>query len=187
MHRLAPVGDRMASSPIKCGQSLVSKQASDIGAFRIDPAGSTFLHRPEQLIVDGSNCAQEGKETEHALSNPEFIGLDDLHGGRNLHCRPTSASFACRTLTTAIRSRRSRCGDSFFAEGVRSGSSTWPDAAPQPAPIDALVPNSALRGPILRPILQNHAERPLEYERKFMNLILLFIISMLRPLRSGAP
>ena len=32
----------------------------------------------------------------------------------------------------------------------------------------------------------DHAELNLEYERKFMNPILLFIISMLRPLRSGA-
>ena len=83
---------------------------------RREQVGTAFLHRLEELIAVGNNCAQEGRETERALSNPEFIGLDVPRGGRDLHCRPTSASFACRTRATAIRSRRSRCGDSFFAK-----------------------------------------------------------------------
>ena len=93
-----------------------------------------------------------------------FIGLDVPRGGRDLHCRPTSASFACRTRTTAIRNRRSRCGDSFFARV--SGPYPRPDRTPprnrgEPNPTDALAPNSASRAGH-RPILQNHAGRLLK-------------------------
>lgn len=126
--------------------------------------GAAFLHRLEELIAVGNNCAQEGRETERALSNPEFIGLDVPRGGRDLHCRPTSASFACRTRTTAIRNRRSRCGDSFFARV--SGPDPRPGRTPprnrgEPNPTYVLAPNSVSRAGH-RPILQNHAERLLK-------------------------
>ena len=131
---------------------------------RREQVGAAFLHRLEELIAVGNNCAQEGRETERALSNPEFIGLDVPRGGRDLQCRPTSASFACRTRTTAIRNRRSRCGDSFFARV--SGPYPRPGRTPprnrgEPNPTDALAPNSASRAGH-RPILQNHAERLLK-------------------------
>ncbi len=139
----ATVGDRMVSNPIKPAQSPVSKQSSNIAAFRVNAdvvalaginplrldhveskSAPPFFIVSNSLIAVDNDRGRQGRN-EHASSHPEIIGLEvSRHCLISISC-PKTAGIVRRARTKAVRNWRGRCDGSFFASA--SGQDPRPD------------------------------------------------------------